>query len=131
MAGSKRGQTDDDFTLNVDLAPTILAAAEIEAPATMQGRDISPLYLAAEKPAWRTEFFYEHATIRNIRFIPSSQALVRKDWKFFCWPDFQLEQLFDMKSDPHEENDLAKDPAQAARLAEMRTRFHELKADAR
>ncbi len=131
MDQSKRGQTNDDLTLNVDLAPTILSAAGIAAPATMQGRDISPLYLAAEKPAWRTEFFYEHATIHNISFIPSSEALVRKDWKLFYWPDFKLEQLFDLKADPHEENDLAKDPAHAARLAEMRTRFGELKAAAR
>ena len=131
MDKSKAGQTNDDFTLNVDLAPTILSAAGIQTPATMQGRDISPLYLATEKPAWRTEFFYEHATINNTGFIPSSEALVRKDWKFFYWPDFKLEQLFDLKSDPHEESDFAKDPAQTARLEEMRTRFGELKAAAR
>ena len=82
-------------------------------------------------PKWRDEFFYEHATIRNIDFIPSSEALVRKDWKYFYWPDFQREQLFDMTADPMEENDLATDPAQAVRLAEMRNRFAELKAEAR
>ncbi len=131
MSKAKHGTTNDDFTLNVDLAPTILNAAGISAPATMQGRDMSPLYLAAEPPEWRSEFFYEHGTIRNINFIPSSEALVRKDWKYFYWPDFQREQLFDMSGDPREENDLAADPAQAERLAEMRSRFAELKAAAR
>ena len=131
LAARKRGGTNDDFTLNVDLAPTILAAAGIKAPATMQGRDFAPLYLAAPKPAWRTEFFYEHATIRNTNFIPSSEALVRKDWKYFYWPDFQTEQLFDLRADPLEENDLAAVPAQAARLAELRRRFQELKTSAR
>ena len=131
MDKGKRGQTDDDFALNVDLAPTILAAAGIKAPATMQGRDIAPLYLAASKPEWRTEFFYEHAIIKNKEFIPASEALVRKDVKYFYWPDFEREQLFDLKADPSEENDLIADPAQAARLAEMRSRFAELKAAAR
>ena len=131
MSKAKPGRMNDDFTLNVDLAPTILSAAGIEAPATMQGRDMSPLYLAPHPPNWRNEFFYEHATIRNIDFIPSSEALVRKDWKYFYWPDFQREQLFDMTADPMEENDLATDPAQAVRLAEMRNRFAELKAEAR
>ena len=131
MARAKRGQTNDDFTLNVDLAPTILAAVGIPAPATMQGRDLAPLYLAATKPAWRNEFFYEHATINNTNFIPSSEALVRKDWKYFYWPDFKTEQLFDLRTDPLEENDLIADPAQAGRLAEMRRRFAELKAAAR
>ena len=117
--------------LNVDLAPTILAAAGVPAPARMQGRDISPLYLAARPPAWRTEFFYEHAIIQRVDFIPASEALVRKDWKYFYWPDFKREQLFHVSADPLEEHDLIAGPAQAARLAEMRTRFAELKAAAR
>ena len=87
--------------------------------------------MAKQKPAWRTEFFYEHATIKNTNFIPSSEALVRKDWKYFYWPDFKTEQLFDLRADPMEEKDLIADPAQAARLAEMRRRFNELKAAAR
>ncbi len=128
LAAPRRGGTNDDFTLNVDLAPTILAATGLKAPATMQGRDLAPLYLAAEKPAWRTEFFYEHATYKSADFIPASEALVRKDWKYFYWPDFDHEQLFHLAADPFEENDLARDPAQARHLAEMRARFAELKA---
>lgn len=131
MAAAKRGRTNDDFTLNVDLAPTILAATGIQAPATMQGRDIAPLYLAAQKPDWRAEFFYEHAVIRSVDFIPASEALVRKDWKYIYWPDFQVEQLFHLAADPGEETDLVADPAQAVRLVEMRARFAELKAAAR
>ena len=130
LAGARHGQTNDDFVLNVDLAPTILAAAKIAAPPKMQGRDLAPLYLAASKPAWRTEFFYEHAVIRNTNFIPSSEALVRKDWKYFYWPDFNVEQLFDLRADPQEERDLIADPSQKECLAEMRRRFQELKAAA-
>ena len=131
MGGAAKGKTDDDFALNVDLAPTILAAAGIKVPATMQGHDLSPLYLKGPRPSWRTEFFYEHATINNISFIPSSQALVRKDWKYLLWPDFKTEQLFDLKSDPIEENDLMNDPSRKEQLAGMRARFEELKAAAR
>jgi arylsulfatase len=131
MVQSSMGKVNADFILNVDLAPTILAAAGVTAPATMQGRDISPLYLAGDKPAWRKEFFYEHATIKDTSFIPSSEALVRKDWKYFYWPDFDLEQLFHLKVDPCEEADLAADPAHQERLAEMRKCFGELKAAAR
>lgn len=129
-AGGKAG-TNDDFVLNVDLAPTILGAAGIAAPARMQGRDCSPLYRAKDKPEWRTEFFYEHAIIKNKSFIPASEALVRKDWKFMRWPDFDRDQLFDLKADPFEERDLVEEAAQKERLAEMRSRFAELKAAAR
>jgi arylsulfatase A-like enzyme len=131
MVGAKHGATNNEFVLNVDIAPTLLSAAGIAASARMQGRDFAPLYLAAKPPPWRTEFFEEHATIRNTNFIPASAALVRKDWKYFYWPDFDREQLFDLHSDPREEHDLVNAPAQRERLAEMRQRFTQLKAAAR
>jgi arylsulfatase A-like enzyme len=130
MPAAKRGTTNDDFTLNADLAPTIVAAAGQAAPARMQGRDLAPLYLAATKPAWRTEFFYEHGIIRTKEFIPASEALVRREWKYVFWPDYNVEQLFHLKSDPLEENDVVGVAAHAAVLAEMRARFKELKAQA-
>jgi len=131
MKKSRHGKTNDDFTLSVDLAPTILTAVGIDIPARMQGKDISPLYLADRKPEWRTEFFYEHPTLRNKSFIPASQALVRKEWKYMYWPEHKVEQLFHLKSDPHEEEDLLSNPKHASVLAEMRERFKELKAAAR
>jgi hypothetical protein len=97
----------------------------------MQGRDLAPLYLASEKPEWRSDFFYEHAMLKDKSFIPASEALVRKDWKYFYWPEYEIEQLFHITEDPTEENDLAANPAQKDRLVEMRTRFNELKSQAK
>jgi arylsulfatase len=132
MPANARGTVDNNFTLNVDLAPTILAFAGIEIPETMQGRDISDLYVrGVGAEGWRDEFFYEHATLPGKVDIPASEALIRKDWKYMFWPDANLEQLFDLINDPIEENDLAADPAQKDRLAEMRSRFAELKAQAK
>lgn len=131
MAADKRGTTNDDFVLNVDVAPTILSAAGIDAPRNMQGKNFAPLYLAEETPSWRQEFFYEHGVIDNIEFIPSSSALVRKDVKYIYWPDFAYEELFDLENDPNEERSLAKDEAQAERLSALRKRFHELRTAAR
>lgn len=131
MPQAKLGSTDAAYALNVDLAPTILAAAGVKAPSTMQGADIASLYLDEVRPAWRTEFFYEHAVIRDKSFIPASEALVRKDWKYLFWPNFGVEQLFNLSTDPMEENDRVSDPSQMERLAGMRSRFRELKAAAR
>jgi arylsulfatase len=91
----------------------------------MQGRDFSPLYLASSAPEWRTEYFYEHGRIGKV--IPPSEALVQPGWKYMYWPEAQLEQLFDLQTDPHEEKDLARDPQHAAKLKEMAARFAELK----
>jgi arylsulfatase len=127
----ERGRTNGAMTLNVDLAPTFLAAAGIAAPPRMQGRDLAPLYLSAHPVDWRTEFFYEHATIRSVDFIPSSEALVRRDMKYIFWPDFAHEELFDLEADPGETNNLAASPRHAGTLADLRARFAELKEAAR
>lgn len=128
MSAEQRDQLNEDMALNVDLAPTILAAAGIAPPADMQGRDLSPRYLDDTPGDWRTDFFYEHPTYRSADFIPASEALVERDWKYMYWPDFDTEQLFHLAADPREENDLINEPTHAARLGRMRARFAELKA---
>ena len=131
MPAEMRGTTDDNLTLNVDLAPTILNAVGLKAPSSMQGTDLSPLYLKdkSDQPvSWRTEFLYEHPTIQNKDFIPRSEALVTKKWKYMFWPEFEREQLFDLTNDPHEENDLVS--SQVEQLNLMRERFHRLRKQA-
>lgn len=130
LAADRRGTTVDAIALNVDLAPTILAAAGCAAPSGMQGRDLAPLYLADRPPAWRTDFLYEHPTISSVDFIPSSRAVVRRDRKYIEWPDFGFVQLFDLEVDPGETRDLGADPASAAERAGMGRRMRELEAAA-
>ena len=103
MSDSVKGTTNDEFTLNLDLAPTILKAAGIPVPDKMNGRDMSELYLSPGRTDWRTEFFYEHpivstkwcksllcyvlivliALLQTLTLlfapdVPASEALVRK-----------------------------------------------------
>ena len=130
MKKSRLGSKDDHITLNVDLAPTILSAAGIAVPEVMQGHDIASLYESEEQPKWRQEFFYEHPTLRNAEFIPASEALVRKDYKYIYWPEQKVEQLFNLKADPYEQTDLIKNEDQKEVLAEMRKHFKERKAAA-
>jgi len=134
MPAQVRGSVNDRITLNVDLAPTIVGASGGQIPAGMQGRDLAALYGKDSEKAnadWRKDFFYEHAIIKNKDFIPASEALVQLDWKYIYWPDFKVEQLFDLTADPNEESDLVKQPEHQTRLAEMRTRFQTLKQAAK
>lgn len=125
LAKDRRGTTSDALVLNIDIAPTLLAAAGAAVPAGMQGADVSPLYRAATPPAWRTEFYYQHPVILGKDRIPRSEAVVRRDWKYTYWPDYKFEELFDLTADPREETNRATDPARAATLAGMRTALKE------
>lgn len=136
------GKFNDDFTLNIDLAPTILSAAGIPVPSVMQGRDMSELYQTQPQSAssdgvvsrklsraWRDEFYYEWFT-GSKEDIPASLALVRKDSKYIVWPEWDnYEQLFRLDNDPFEEKDLYKSKLQTdeALLESMKKRMADLK----
>jgi arylsulfatase len=127
----KRGSTPDQLVLNIDLAPTLVAAAGAPAPDAMQGRDLAPLYTADNAPVWRDEFFYEHPTITSRDRIPASQGVIRRDWKYVHWPEFDYEQLFNLNEDAQEVRNLAREPAHAGQLAKMRQKLEEWRARAR
>jgi arylsulfatase len=119
LAAARRGRTLDQLALNIDVAPTIVRAADLPLPSVMQGEDLSPLYLRRGRPVWRDEFFYEHPTVTSKDRIPTSQAVVRRDWKYVEWPEFDYRQLFDVKDDPGELKNLAADSAHAAQRFRM------------
>jgi len=124
----ERGRTNEQYALNVDLAPTILKALGLETPENMQGADLANLYLPGEKKtAWRQEFFYEHGTISNKRRIPSSEAVVTKTLKYTWWPEWKHEELYDLTVDPLEQNNLVDEPKYTAQLKGMRAK-HKLMA---
>ena len=139
MPDSAKGTRNGDFTLSVDIAPTLLSAANIPVPKFMQGRDIAQLYLDTENAArtWRQDFFYEWAQGDPITAegsmpyfqVPAVFALIGKDYKYFYWPQTRYEQLFRIESDPYEENDILNSTAQTTQQAlhMMRARYVFLK----
>jgi arylsulfatase len=117
--------------LTIDLAPTLIAAAGLPVPSAIQGEDVSSLYLRDAPPRWRDEFFYEHPTITSRDRIPASQGVIRRDWKYVYWPEFEYEQLFDLKQDPDEIRNVAGQPAHADELARLRRSLEEWRRRAR
>ena len=71
MPASQRGKMNDEFTLSIDLAPTLLSAAKIPVPKFMQGRDIAQLYFNPEEASksWRKDFFYEWTQVSLSYFL--------------------------------------------------------------
>jgi len=120
---SRTGSTVDAMALNVDLAPTMLDLAGIPVPAAMQGRSLKPLIEGTTPEDWRTEFFYEHHSVKDR--IPPSEAFRTLRWKYIRWmePNPLVEELYDLESDPLEEHNLIADPAHAATLKELREKW--------
>lgn len=117
----KKGITDQRIALNIDIAPTILQLAGIKAPAMMQGVD-----LLSKKSPKRQEFFYEHTFLGSPR-LPKIEGVVKKDIKYMNFIEHNYEQLYDLKKDPLEKQNLAMDSRYLRQLKQLRQKYSMLK----
>jgi arylsulfatase A-like enzyme len=112
------------IALNIDIAPTILAMAGVPAPKTMQGIDL--IQLVENKIPGRKDFFYQYYFLGGPE-LPREEGVVGKDYKYMNFIEHNCEELFDTRDDPHETDNLAKDPNYKKELLRMRLRYKELK----
>jgi arylsulfatase A-like enzyme len=117
---AQRGITRDQMVLNIDIAPTLLALANVPIPGSMQGQDLTPLTRGQPAPNWRQEFFYEH--LYPHKDIPKSEGV--RTARYMYWKyldvDHDAEWLFDLNADPYEMRNLAAQTNNATVLAELR-----------
>ncbi|MGN6553913.1 MAG: sulfatase family protein [Verrucomicrobiota bacterium] len=117
------GQVRDELVLNIDIAPTLLDLASLPVPAQTQGRSWRPL-LAGEPADWRKSFLAEYFIESTYPNTPNIVALCAANAKLSMYPGHEeWTELFDLKNDPYETNNLAKDPEHARMLAEMKAEF--------
>lgn len=111
-----------DMTLNIDVMPTLLDAAGVAAPATVDGRSLLPLMTPRAHPDWRSDWFYEHR-LDNDR-IPAIEGVRSPRWKYIAYVDTDpvQEELFDLAADPAENVNLIDEPRVAGTAAQLRDR---------
>jgi arylsulfatase A-like enzyme len=112
------------IALNIDIAPTILAMAGVNAPKGMQGVDL--ISLLENKIPERKDFFYQHYFLGGPR-IPRVEGVVTKDFKYMNWIEQNYEEVYDVKHDPHETANLAANSKYKMKVYELRKRYKELK----
>jgi arylsulfatase A-like enzyme len=98
----------------MDLYPTLADFAGAKLPAGTEGRSLLPV-ITGQAPRVREVLYTAYR---------DSQRALRDDrWKLIRYPLVDRTQLFDLQSDPRELNNLAGQPAHAARLAAMLERL--------
>ncbi|MHA6483250.1 sulfatase-like hydrolase/transferase [Paenibacillus sp. strain BS8-2] len=113
----------NDFVYNLlDLPPTLLDIIEADIPDFMHGRSLTPLWDKDGKDiGWRDSII---CTYNGQQFGLFVQRMIRnEEWKY-VWNPTDVDELYHLKSDPHEINNLIDKPEHASIVAALRQRLY-------
>ena len=99
-----QGKTVDEVVMNVDIYPTLLAAAKVPAPPDLDGSNLWPLFLhdnALEQRLRSWEVYVANVNTLNFSLLSGSG-----DWRLASLQGFSPG-LFDLSANPSGENDIA------------------------
>lgn len=99
-----------------DLFPTFCDLAGIPIPSSVDSRSLKPLLEGSKTRV--------HDAV--IAYFTDTQRMIREDhWKLIVYPQVNRRQLFNLQSDPFEQQDLSADPDQTERIAALHTKLME------
>jgi arylsulfatase A-like enzyme len=129
--GFNRSIEIPELVSQVDLAPSLLAAAGVSIPESMQGRSFLPL-LDRRTDGWRNETYFEMSEfmtgrgLRTPQYAYAAAVPKRADWKAAPGSDHYVEyMLYDLYADPHQRVNLAGNQQYAEVSGQLRRRLAE------
>jgi len=127
MPGTPGGRVLEPMALNIDIPATIVELAGVPVPAEYQGCSLVPLLRGVMPPKWRNDFFCEH--LFDHPSIPKWEGVRGRRYKYARYFEHlpEGEFLHDLKADPLELRNLARDPACGDLLQRMRRRCDQLR----
>jgi N-acetylglucosamine-6-sulfatase len=107
-----RAVVDDRLALNIDLAPTFAALAGVRPASPVDGSSLAPLLRGEpETTPWRTAFEVEYLGSQHPSGSPPDYRAVRTRRYLFVRYANGWRELYDVRADPNELENLATDPA--------------------
>lgn len=126
----KPGTRIEQQALNIDLAPTILDLAGVETPNYMQGESMVKLFDGkSDSENWRDAFMFEYYVDDAYPYAGPNMLAIKSDrYKLVdAFLEDDIDELYDLKNDPGEMNNLINNPEYASIERDLRARLDSLK----
>ena len=112
----KAGSTSNAISMNVDFAPTFLDFAGVDIPSDIQGASLKPILVNEGKtPAdWRKAAYYHYYEYPAEHSVKRHYGIRTQDFKLIhFYNDIDEWEMYDMKADPREMNNVFGKPEYA------------------
>jgi arylsulfatase A-like enzyme len=123
------GTVNEDLVMNLDFAQTLLDAAGVPAPATMQGRSLMPLLRGATPADWRDAIYYQYFAYPDWHMVHRQYGVRTKQYKLIHYYELDEWELFDLENDPDELTSIYAEPARAATVVALKARLAALRRE--
>ena len=115
----KKHQDVEAMALNLDVPSTIVDLAGVAQPKSWHGKSLVPIVSGKSDNVQRDTVLIEH--LWEFVSIPPSEGVRTNDWKYFRYVnDKSWEELYNLKKDPKEIVNLAKNPEYKNELKTLR-----------
>ncbi len=131
-AGIKKPSVVSQMVLNQDVAPSILDFCGVSPLPGAQGRSFRLLAEGKADDGWRKSFYYAYDFEAQFPYTPNVRGVRTDDWKYVHYPngdgspDKYLAELYHLKEDPQERNNLINSPDAQAKLKELQAELRRL-----
>lgn len=121
-SGVRRSQS----VLNIDIAPTVLDVAQVKPPLPMHGKSLTEVFRSNDAPL-RESFLSEYFVEKCDPGVPDWQSVTKGKWKYIHYTSMPgMDELYDLKNDPGEENNVIVDPENGDDLEELKAELQHL-----
>ncbi len=100
-SGFPKGKTVDGFAYLLDIFPTLCSHLKIKAPDNIDGKPLNAL-ISGKSPSVRSEIL--------TAYIQHQRSIRNEQYKLIRFPSIDHQLLFDLKTDPYEQINLAEKP---------------------
>jgi len=122
------GSKSNVMVQNLDFAQTFLEAADVKAPADMQGESLMPLLEGLPEKWTREGVYYHYYEYPGFHMVKRHYGIVTEDFKLaHFYYDIDEWELYDRKKDPMEMNNVYDDPAYENVVKELKVKLKELR----
>jgi arylsulfatase A-like enzyme len=125
----KPGTVNQDMILNVDFAPTWLDYAGLPIPSEIQGRSFRPLLEGKHPRDWRKTMYYRYYHYPQDHRVQQHYGVRNDRYKLIYYHRINQWELFDLKKDPHELNNVYADPSYAGTIKELKREMESLRKE--